>query len=259
MRRGLLALLLLARADGARADEAAVTACFDESDRSGYAYPDEGGVWRGAAVELVQALAREAGLGLQLQPLPWPRCLRLAKGAGADAVDFAFYASTSPQRQRDYDFVGPIHRSTGGAWYVVARADLPHVLASFDMLGRYRLCGVAGANYAWLKEEGVDSRVDAGAHSLRAVVTKLQLGRCDYLLGTDELRASAGRQGISRTEMAALAFAPYPRTTQVGYYLLFNRQPPRSHAVAEAFAAALERLSRAGVVERLYREHGLTP
>ena len=90
----LLAATLLAGGVVARAQ--AVTACFDEADRSSYSYLDTDGVWRGATVDLVKALAHQAGLDLALQPLPWARCLRLAKAAGADAVDFAFYASTSP-------------------------------------------------------------------------------------------------------------------------------------------------------------------
>ena len=238
---------------------ATVTACFDEEDRSGYAYPDTDGVWRGAAVDLVREMARQAGVRLVLQPLPWARCLRLAKAETGSAVDLAFYASTNPERLVDYAFLGPIHHVTGGAWLVAARGDLPHELDTFETLGRYRLCGLAGSNYGWLKEAGVDRRVDAGAHNIKAAVTKLTLGRCDYLLGSAELRASAERHGVSRATMDKLAFAAYPRASPVGQYLLFNKQRPGQRQLFEAFAAAHDQLSRAGTVKRIYGDYGLTP
>lgn len=255
----LLAVLLAVVAAPASAAGETVTACFDEEDRSGYAYPDADGTWRGAAVDLVREIARQAGVQLVLQPLPWARCLRLAKAEAGDAVDFAFYASTNPQRLADYAFLGPIHHVTGGAWLLAARADLPHELDAFETLGRYRLCGLAGSNYAWLKEVGVDRHVDAGAHNMKAAVTKLTLGRCDYLLGSVELRASAQRHGIGRATMDKLAFAAYPRASQVGQYLLFNRQRPGQRQMFDAFAAAHDQLSRAGTVKRIYGEYGLAP
>ena len=252
-----MAAALVAGAASARCET--VTACFDEADRSSYAYPDADGEWRGATMDLVKELARQAGLNLALQPLPWARCLRLAKATGSDAVDFAFYASANPQRQAEYAFVGPVHRVLGGAWFVNRRADLPHAFKSFDTLARYRLCGITGANYAWLKDVGVDRRVDAGARTVRAAVTKLALGRCDYLLATAELQASAERHGVSRAELGTLRFAPYPRATPVAYYLLFNKQQPAYRAAVAAFSAALERLQHSGAAERQYRDYGLAP
>lgn len=254
---GLLATALVAGAASAHGET--VTACFDEADRSSYAYPDADGEWRGAAMDLVKELARQAGLNLALQPLPWARCLRLAKASGGDAVDFAFYASANPQRQAEYAFVGPVHRVMGGAWFMNRRADLPRAFKSFDTLARYRLCGITGSNYAWLKDVGVDRRVDAGAHTVRAAVTKLSLGRCDYLLATAELQASAERHGVPRAEMDTLGFAPYPRATPVAYYLLFNKQQPGARATVDAFNAALERLSHNGTAEHIYRGYGLAP
>lgn len=259
MKAALLAAALMAGSAAACAAEAVVTACFDETDRSGYAYPDADGVWRGAAIDVVKAMARQAGARLALQPLPWARCLRQAKAVGPDAVDFAFYASSNPQRQADYAFLGPLHQLTGGVWFVAARSDLPHVLTSYQLMGQYRLCGVFGSNYAWLEDKGVGRGVDAGAHNLRAAVAKLLLSRCDYLLGTAELRTSAQRHGIARADIDALDFAPYPDASVVGYYLLFNRKQARHRPVLEAFEAAFEQLSRAGAVERIYREYGFRP
>lgn len=258
-RAAMLAIGLMAGAASAWGAQEVVTACFDEADRSGYGYPDADGVWRGAAVDLVKALAQQAGFKLVLQPLPWARCLRQAKVAGSEAVDFAFYASTNPQRQADYAFLGPIHQLTGGVWFVTARSELPHTLVSYAVLGQYRLCGVAGSNYAWLEGVGISSGVDAGAHSLRAVVAKLMLGRCDYLLATAELRTSAERHGIARADMQALSFAPYPEAATVGYYLLFNKRLGRQGQLLDAFAAALAQLSRTGTVERIYRDYGFKP
>lgn len=257
MKPALLAFALAA-APLAQAQEV-VTACLDETDRSGYAYPDTEGAWRGAAVDLVRALAREAGVRLLLQPLPWARCLRQAKAAGAEAVDFAFYASASPQRQVDYAFLGPIHHLTGGVWFVTARSELPHALASYAVMDRYRLCGVFGSNYDWVQAVGIRHRVDAGAQNLRAAVSKLVLGRCDYLLGVAELRAAAQRQGIAAADMEALSFAPYPDAAPVGYYLLFNPRQPRHQPLLAAFTAAFEQLARSGAIERIYREYGLKP
>ncbi|MGM9485359.1 substrate-binding periplasmic protein [Roseateles sp. NT4] len=256
---GVLAAALMAGAASAWGAEEVVTACFDEADRSGYGYLDTDGVWRGAAVDLVKAMAQQAGLRLVLQPLPWARCLRQAKATGPEAVDFAFYASVNPQRLADYAFLGPIHQLTGGVWFVTARSDLPHTLTSYQVLGQHRMCGVSGSNYAWLEGVGVSKSVDAGAHSLRAVVTKLLLGRCDYLLSTAELRASAERHGIARADMEALSFAPYPEASVVGYYLLFNKGQARHAPVLEAFTAAFAQLSRTGAVERIYREYGFKP
>lgn len=217
--RFLIAAALWAGAATAQAEDGAVTACFDAADRSGYGYLDADGAWRGATIDLVRALAQQAGVRLVLRPLPWARCLREARSGAADAVDFAFYASASPQRLAEYAFVGPLHQVTGGVWFVAARRELPRAIDAYELLGRYRLCGVAGANYAWLKDVGVATAVDAGAPHVRAAVTKLGRGRCDYLLGTAELRASAERHGIARAEMDALGFAPYPDASPVGYYL----------------------------------------
>jgi hypothetical protein len=154
--------------------------------------------------------------------------------------------------------MGPLHHVKGGLWFVGARRDLPHEPASFQELGHYRLCGLSGFNYSWLKEVGL-ARVDAGALSLRAVVVKLLRGRCDYLLGTDELRASAARYGIPTEDMAALNFVPYPGGRVVAQYVFVNKQQPHHRAVFDSLSTALEDLQRHGTVEQIYKTYGLAP
>lgn len=235
-----------------------LVACLDETDRSAYAYPEPSGQWRGATVDLVVELGRQAGYPVQVQPLPWSRCLNRAKSNLPDAATLALYASANPQRLSDYAFLGPVHHVEGGVWFSRDRADLPHAPASFDVLSRYRLCGFSGHNYAWLKEVGLQ-RIDAGVHSLRAAVVMLKLGRCDYLLGSRELRSSAQHSDVAATEMESLDFAPYPGGRRVGQFLLVNKALPRHREIYDSLASAFVELNRRGVVERIYKEYGLSP
>lgn len=119
----------------------------------------EGNALSGFSLELVQQLARELGRPVQVQQLPWARCLQQVK---LGKVDMAIDAYDDAQRRASFHYSTPYYTLTPQVFYRAADAEVrPEVLTSRSALAALRGCGVRGYTY---DHYGIDaSTMDLGA------------------------------------------------------------------------------------------------
>ncbi|MBB5206356.1 polar amino acid transport system substrate-binding protein [Inhella inkyongensis] len=242
---GLAAAAAVAQAD-------TVGVCFDEADHTPYLFRDATGQWRGATLDLARAALARAGYTLKALPMPWSRCVREVEEFGSRrSAEMLLYASLNPERERKFLASVPVHQIQGGFWYSSRhrpQADLPR---SWVELARYRLCGMFGHNYAWLAGYGI-SQIDSGALNLRAVLEKLERGRCDFVLSALEPVRGAAQLGFVQLP-AELAFLPYPDRGPISQHLLLTRQSPRVADLHSRLNQALQALQANGEADRIYQ------
>jgi polar amino acid transport system substrate-binding protein len=229
-----------------------VGVCFDEADHTPYLFRDAAGQWRGATLDLARAALARAGYTLKALPMPWLRCVREVEEFGRrQSAEMLLYASLSPERERKFLASVPVHQIQGGFWYSArlgAQGELPR---SWAGLARYRLCGMFGHNYAWLAAYGI-SQIDSGALNLRAVIDKLERGRCDFVLSALEPVRGAAQLGFVQLP-AELSFMPYPDRGPISQHLLLTRESPRALELQRQLNQALQELQANGEADRLYR------
>lgn len=251
---GLLIGGLAAVACAAPAADDSVGVCFDEADHTPYLYRDAGRKWRGATLDLTRAALERAGLAVRWLPMPWARCVREVEEFGQRGqAELLLYASLNPERERKFLVSPPLHQIQGGLWYSRRQWPRAPALTNLGELGGYRLCGMFGHNYAWLAPYGV-SQIDSGALNLRAVIDKLERGRCDFVLSALEPVRGADQLGFV-TLPDELAFLPYPGRGPISQHLLLTRQSARAEVLQQRLSRALAELHANGEADRLYRAY----
>jgi len=246
-----LQLLLLSWASSASASEIAV--CFDDADHTPYLFKDSQGTWRGAALDLAHAAIERAGLRVVWLPMPWIRCLREAANPGtASKVEIALYGSLSAEREELFLATVPLHQTQGGVWYSKSRhATLQ--LKAMDELAAFRLCGMHGHNYTWLKHLGI-AQIDTGALTLRAAIRKLQLDRCDLVLSSRE--QVEGADLLGQLELPAdLWFMPFPQRKPVAHHILLSKLSSRGLALKTRLDKSLSELHGSGAANEVYQRY----
>lgn len=242
LRLGCAFLLAVACGGLAYAADAQTLACAAETDFPPFAYrlAKPGGipVVRGSAPELLDGILKRAGAApLQLDFLPWPRCLKLVEyGKYAIAIDVptaqvdpAPYLVSEP-----YAFVNSV--------YVYSTAMHPGGLKidRADDLARYRSCGLMGYTF---DTYGLDiNKVDVGAGSYPQLLGKLLAGRCDLVLEKREVFNALpllGDEMRSALSNPSLQMRPIPGEEPLGLHFIVSR---RAHN-----AAALLREINAGI------------
>ena len=232
----------------------AVNVCFSDGEANAYAYKDERGQWRGAALDLTRAALARAGYEARLTPLPWARCLReVAEFKGRDGVEIASYASYSAERAQRYLISLPLHRITSGVWYSKRQAPAAPPIQSLAELAEHRLCGLHGSNFGWLKALGV-TQIDTGALNQGSLLRKLDRGHCEWVLWAKEPVQGAAQLGLISLP-PHLDFLPLPGPRVIGQRLLISRASPRAQQLHQGIDQALTEMHRSGASHRLYKRY----
>lgn len=251
--RRVLAPCLFALASSAGAMP--VLACIDERADTPDIRRDGKGIWTGAVHELVHAAFERAGMSLSVRPLPWGRCLKEVEEFSGQAgqVELLFAASLSEERKRVYLPSAPLLLKHNGVWYLRSKLGELAPMARISDLNRFQLCGRLNHNHQWLRDQGLLVR-DSGAPSLNSALAKLQLGRCDMVLGSREEVLDAEASGMLAANPDR-RFMPFPGHGLVAHYLLWARTSPRATASVERLNAALTDLRADGTAAAIFRRH----
>lgn len=126
----------------------------------------------GMSTEVVQQLLQRAGIGHDIEMLPWVRAYNRA----IQERDSCVYATTrTEQRESQFKWIGPISETT---WVLFARSDNARAIHSLEDVRPYRIGGYSGdalAQYLIARNFDVDlARAD------EQNVRKLLAGRIDY-------------------------------------------------------------------------------
>lgn len=171
MRRLLLAIAYWLASWPAWAADPAHLKLFTE-DYPPFNMTDGSGRIVGMSTEVVQQLLQRAGIGHDIEMLPWVRAYNRA----ILERDSCVYATTrTEQRESQFKWIGPISET---AWVLFARSDNARVINNLEAVRPYRIGGYSGdalAQYLIARNFDVDlARAD------EQNVRKLLAGRIDY-------------------------------------------------------------------------------
>ena len=186
---------------------------------------------RGLDVELVSAILAEAKIDYQLRLYPWARVKRLLD---TGAAEMAFQFAGTPERQAQYELVGPIR--SGSTVFMTTRKIALKNWHSLDELQPYVIGQVRGYAYESAFDQADLSR-DISAQNPRQLVSMLLAGRIDIIVG-DRLQL----QHYVHEQRADdnVRILPNP-LVEMPRYVAFKKG---DSARAGAFAAALKRLQQ---------------
>jgi len=140
-------------------------------------YQDESGP-RGFSVELLRLMAAGAGVRLELQVLPWQRAMQAAE---ANPRSVLFSLTRTPERETQFQWVGPIAQRRVLLYKLASRTDL--TMSQLSDLGNGRI-GVVRDSAAdkQLQGQGLKPGVqlEQGLDDA-ANVRKLLAGRMEYV------------------------------------------------------------------------------
>lgn len=193
---------------------------------------------RGLDVELVDAVLREAGVDHEIRLYPWQRVKRMLDRG---EVQMAFQFAGTPQRQQQYELVGPL-RSGSTMFMTTARTALSD-WKSLDDLSPYVIGQVRG--YAYEEEfDRADLARDTSAQNPRQLVSMLLAGRIDIIVG-DRVQL----QYFVREQRAQEQVRILPRPLiQMPRFVAFAKGDSER---ARIFSEALVRLRQAGTLNRI--------
>jgi polar amino acid transport system substrate-binding protein len=205
-------------------------------------YQDDQGP-QGFSVELLRLMAAQAGLNLEVHVLPWTRAVQMAE---ANANSVLFSLTRTPEREAQFQWVGPIARRRILIYKLASRSDLQ--LQQLDELGSARIGVVrdsaadrslqaAGLRPGIQLEQGLDDATN---------MRKLLAGRMEYITLLDWAAAWNLRQlQLPYDTLRAVMEQDAARS----YF--YGLRPDADPALVQSLQAALDRLRRDGRYERL--------
>lgn len=251
--RGALAAALVPVPAGA-APERVVLACDDDNEWPPYVFrvPTAGGgtAIRGRSVDLLRLVLGRLGWSLQVDLLPWSRCQ-------AEVLSGRYHlilgATSTPERQRDYWVSSPYYRTH--QYYVWSPRHHPQglKLERPEDFAHWRVGGIRGFVYPYLKAVGVAPRVQAKSHI--NLIDMLHAGRVDTVLVADSiLRSQRNPNGVRFWDDPALGKAPVPGGYMNEYHLLISKRWPEGQALYQALQKELDRMRQRGELAVLMDE-----
>ncbi|ATH80912.1 amino acid ABC transporter substrate-binding protein [Ectopseudomonas mendocina] len=131
----------------------------------------------GLDVELVDAVLREAGVAYEIRLYPWERVKRMLDRG---EVQMAFQFAGTPQRQEQYELVGPL-RSGSTVFMTTAKTAISD-WQTLDDFSPYVIGQVRGYVYEEHFDRA-DLARDTSAQNPRQLVSMLLAGRIDIIVG----------------------------------------------------------------------------
>lgn len=238
MRRWLIAALLALTASqtwGSNTTQFAF--CHDNEDRPPHFYIRDG-AWQGHDIDVLDRLFTDSPWRYQLDAVPWRRCLQSTRaGKQHQAVLSATYSAT---RTQHYYFSNSYYSLTP-AYLYIASADrpTPEINRPTDLY-HYRVCGIAGFNYAGFNL--FNKNIDQNAKDLLQLVDKLIAGRCDIALSRFEIIQGLWEHGRIPAP-ASLTLRTIPRTSLERYYMMVSRNAPDAKQLLRFINHGIERLA----------------
>ncbi|QYF94277.1 transporter substrate-binding domain-containing protein [Massilia sp. PAMC28688] len=251
---GLAAMAAMLLCTMARADEGcSKPITITSGEWAPYNYVDERGRYTGMDVELSRAIVREAGCTLvELARMPPMRNTHLFE---IGKVDMMAGASRTPERSRTAFFSLPYRTEKVRLFAPAAIASRYMHVKSFSDVMRERLTVLAprigwyGQDYhAHMAELKSDNRLSQ-FNEFPDGIKMLAAGRAVLILGDQASVIHAAASG--GIKVAALPFG----LVDAPIHLMLNKQTMTAGDVRR-LDAAIERLRRKGVIERIRRSYG---
>ncbi|AQZ34784.1 MULTISPECIES: substrate-binding periplasmic protein [Pseudomonadaceae] len=193
---------------------------------------------RGLDVELVDAVLREAQVPHEIRLYPWERVKRMLDRG---EVQMAFQFAGTPQRQQQYELVGPL-RSGSTVFMTTAKTAISD-WQTLDDLSPYVIGQVRG--YAYEEDfDRADLARDTSAQNPRQLVSMLLAGRIDIIVGdhTQLLYFIREQRALEQVRVLPRPLIQMPR------FVAFAKGDTER---ARQFSEALVRLRKAGKLDEI--------
>ncbi|HEY8881602.1 MAG TPA: transporter substrate-binding domain-containing protein [Roseateles sp.] len=209
-------------------------------------YLDDGSA-QGFSVELLRLMAAHAGVRLELQVLPWLRALQVAEATPQSAL---FSLTRTPEREAQFQWVGPIAQRRILLYKLASRADL--TLTQLSELGSSRI-GVVRDSAADRALQAMGLKPGAELeHGLDDATNlrKLLAGRMEYVALLDW----AAAWNLRQLQLPYGTLQPVMEQ-DVSKSYWYGLRPDAHPALARRLQAALDALRRDGRYERLRQRY----
>lgn len=188
IRRHLCAALLSLTSVAVRAE--IVQVCADQAEMPPFVYAERVNGAKsehivGASIDLLRLIGQRNGWDVQVQLLPWARCMALV---ASHRVQFALNLSEDDAKAAGLAVSIPYF--TMHNVYLYSRRARPQgvQLKQLDELRNYHVCGLGGYRFEafGIATDQVDRGTTIGYEQL---ISKLHLGRCDLFIDSRETMA----------------------------------------------------------------------
>jgi polar amino acid transport system substrate-binding protein len=163
----------------------------------------------GANTEVIVDILKKAGYEPTIALLPWKRCLAEVE-SGETAM--LMNAAANDERRQKYLLSKPLYTVSSGLFYMTSKFPTKPEIKTIAEMSKYKYCGLLGYNYKMYPIP--DANLDSGAQNEKARFTKLNAGRCDFVIGDIEiLKGFVGLlYSFHQPGDVALDVAAHPRT-----------------------------------------------
>jgi polar amino acid transport system substrate-binding protein len=257
IRRYFHVLLLSLATVQARAE--IVQACADQAEMPPFVYAERVNGAKtehiiGASVDLLRQIGEHNGWQVQVQLLPWARCMALV---ASHQVQFAL--NLSEDDAKGAGLAVSIPYFTMHNVYFYSRRARPQglILKQLDDLHHYHVCGLGGYRFEafGIATGTVDRGTTIGYEQL---IAKLHLGRCDLFIDSRETMAGQYLINPKLRSMlvdGTLVSQPLPGRPTRPLYIGVATGEPRDASLRKALNAGLEQMEKRHKLETLLEQY----
>jgi polar amino acid transport system substrate-binding protein len=209
----------------------------------------ENGRPSGILVDVVTEASRRTGYQLEIQLMPWARCLAEIRGGRVDGI---FSVFRLPERNEFLSYTSVPIITEVLAFFVPADSDL-RFDGDIGQLGGFRIGIIRGTSYGTKVDDalkaGVWSKV-AETSNIDGLVGMLALKRIDLAVGYRHVVFEAARKKGYLSKIKELA----PAIDEIPSYLAFTKRRDYSEVVA-SFDRALTSMKNDHSFEAIYKKY----
>lgn len=208
-----------------------------------------------ATTEFLDAVFKRMGLDYDQRLIPWKRCLNEVYLFGKNKKFEMFTdGSYSAKRAEKYYISAPIYRLHEGLWYSKKSFPSPPDFASPAALNQYRLCGILGNNYSWLKEFGIHAEISTTSRDLPALLQMLSAQRCDFAFNSLEPTYGGARLGLYKIPDDVVG-TYFPGKRTLNMHMFISKTSPRAHELYTKLNQAILALQYEKIAETIYSKY----
>jgi polar amino acid transport system substrate-binding protein len=236
-----------------------VRACADQAEMPPFVYAErvdglKSAHITGASVDLLRMIAERNGWELQLQLLPWARCVALV---ASRQVQIALNISASDGVSNALQTSAPYYTLHNVYYYSRRNRPAGITLHSTADLQQYHVCGLGGYRFEGygIATDSVDRGTTIGYEQL---IGKLHLGRCDLFIANRETMAGQYLINPKLRGMlvdGTLVQRALPGVATQQLYFGVAADSPQAAALLHALNTGLERLEKNHTLETLLERY----
>ncbi len=238
--------------------------CSDNSDWAPYSYYPrvDGRADKSGQIGITQDLLKEVfkivGLKYSITPKPWKRCLRAVHEFGKTKQFESFIdGSFSEERVEKYYLSTPIYSTHQGVFYSKKTYPDGLPLKKPSDLNNFRLCGVLGWDYGiYYQNYGLlrSKKIDEGAKTMEAVLSKVAKGRCD-VFGNSIEPVYGGVAIGAYTFPPSIESMRIPDVDPTTFHVFIAKTSPRAYELLTKINQALLVIQHNGVSKSIFKKY----